>query len=293
MDRVIKTPAPGFVKLPRALLSEEWARKPAQVAVFVHLLLSASREPMEWHGIAIKRGQVITSYASLSASCGLTIWAVRNALKGLQEAGAARFSAHLSTRSKTEKAARLPARGYTLITICNYDSYEGFSEEGRTLTRTPLKETAARSSTRFPATYKEDIRNNIDISSPVEDAGLFTPEATPTPGPMAQALTEIVKDNRFLPIVEDWLAYKRERRETYKSKRGLTQFYTRLVTLSTGDPETARRLINTAMANNWAGIFAERAAVTSTPRPSTRIDIPSESAGDYESTFVNTYKQTR
>lgn len=286
MDRVIKIPAPGFVKLPRALLSEEWTRKPAQVAVFLHLLLSASREPMEWHGIAIKRGQVITSYASLSASCGLTIWAVRNALKGLQEAGAARFSAHISTRSKTERAARLPARGYTLVTICNYDSYEGFSEEGRTLSRTPQNENAARSSARFPATYKEDIRNNIDISSTVEDCSLFTPEGPEaTAKPLHITLSAIVTDERYLCIVEDWLAYKRERRETYKSKRGLTQFYNRLVTLSKGDPEAARRLINTAMANNWAGIFPERAAVTSTPRPRPRIDIPSESTGNYESTL--------
>ena len=285
MARVNNTQPPGFVKLPRSILAEDWAGKPAQLAVFVRLLLSASREPMDWHGIAIKRGQVVTSYASLSASCGLTIWAVRNALKGLQEAGAARYTAHLSARSQTKEAARYTARGYTLVTICNYDSYEGIREEGRTLPRTLQNEGAARSSARFPATYREDIRNDIDISSPVEDAALFPPEATPAPGPMAQDLAKIVTDGRFLPIVEDWLSYKRERRETYKSKRGLTQFYNRLISLSQGDPEAARRLINTAMANNWAGIFPERtpAAASTPPRTRARIDIPAAKDGDFVS----------
>ena len=285
MNRV-NNPPPGFVKLPRSLLAEDWAGKPAQLAVFVRLLLSASREPMDWHGIAIKRGQVVTSYASLSASCGLTIWAVRNALKELQEAGAARYTAHLSARSKTKGAARFAARGYTLVTICNFDSYEGINEEGRTLCRTPQKEDAARTPARTPATYKEDIRNNIDISSAVEDRALFSTEATPSPDPIAQHIAKIVTDKRLLPIVEDWLSYKRERRETYKSKKGITQFYNRLVALSEGNPEAARRLTNTAMANNWAGIFPERAAATSTPpRARTRIDIPAENAGDYVSTL--------
>ncbi len=102
---------------------------------------------------------------------------------------------------------------------------------------------------------------------------------------MAQDLAKIVTDGRFLPIVEDWLSYKRERRETYKSKRGLTQFYNRLISLSQGDPEAARRLINTAMANNWAGIFPERtpAAASTPPRTRARIDIPAAKDGDFVS----------
>ena len=285
MDRVISTPPPGFVKLPRSILAEDWAKRPQALALFVRLLLSANREEKDWHGITIKRGQLVTSLRSLSASCGLTVSAVRTSLDGLQRAGLAHLLAHPGAHPKKGGPAHLAAQGYTLITICNFDSYEGFADSVRTPQRTPQSEEAAHFAAQSLALTKEDIRNNIDISA--QDGNLFSGEQSPAPTPRAKQidLAGIVTDSRYLPIVEDWLSYKRERRETYTSKRGLTQFYNRLIALSNGNPDTARRLINTAMANNWAGIFAERAAVTSTPRARGRIDIPAESAGDYESTL--------
>ena len=284
MDRVINPP-PGFVKLPRSLLAEDWAGKPALLAVFVRLLLSANREAKEWQGITVDRGQIATSYSTLSASCGLTIWAVRKALEGLQEAGAARFTAHISTRSKTKGAARSSARGYTLVTICDFDNYEGAREESRTLPRTLKNAEAARSSARLAATTKEDIRKDIDISTSVEDASLFPTETRSAPDLQARALARIVADKRFMPIVEAWLTYKRERRESYKSTVGIDRFYARLRQLSKGDPAAAERIVNTAMANNWAGIFAEKTPIASTPKARSRIDIPAESEGDYKSTL--------
>jgi len=61
----------------------------------------------------------------------------------------------------------------------------------------------------------------------------------------------------FLPIVQDWLAYKKEKKQTYK-QRGAKMFYSQLVNLSNNDAEIARLIIEQSMANNWAGIFALR-----------------------------------
>lgn len=61
----------------------------------------------------------------------------------------------------------------------------------------------------------------------------------------------------FLPIVQDWLAYKKEKKQTYK-QRGAKMFYSQLVNLSNNDSEVARLIIEQSMANNWAGIFALR-----------------------------------
>lgn len=58
----------------------------------------------------------------------------------------------------------------------------------------------------------------------------------------------------FLPIVQDWFAYKKEKKQTYK-ERGAKTFYTQLVNLSDNNPEIARLIIEQSMANNWAGIF--------------------------------------
>lgn len=59
----------------------------------------------------------------------------------------------------------------------------------------------------------------------------------------------------FREIVSDWLAYKKSRKETYKSDQSIKAFYNKLNTLSAGDPEKAKKIIEQSMANNWAGIF--------------------------------------
>ncbi len=285
MESVISTPPPGFVKVPRSILAEDWARRPQALAVFIRLLLSANREAKDWHGIAIRRGQFVTSLRSLSKSCGLTVSAIRTALDALQKAGLAHLLTHPGAHPKKGGPAHLAAQGYTLITICNFDSYEGISESVRTPQRTPQNEESTRLAARSLALTKED-KEIIDISA--QDGIIFPREETKTPTTRSPQidLANIVTDSRYFSIVEDWLSYKRERRESYKSKRGLSLFYNRLFELSHGDPDTARRLVNTAMANNWAGVFPERTAATSTPpRARDRIDIPNESAGDYESTL--------
>lgn len=63
-----------------------------------------------------------------------------------------------------------------------------------------------------------------------------------------------VVDEDMKPIVEDWIRYKREKKQTYKPT-GFKTFYRQLVKFSSGTPERARAIIERSMANNWAGIF--------------------------------------
>ena len=58
----------------------------------------------------------------------------------------------------------------------------------------------------------------------------------------------------FEQVVQKWLAYKRERHQTYKP-RGLEAMRRRLFDLSGGDPNTALAIVEQSMANNYAGIF--------------------------------------
>lgn len=59
----------------------------------------------------------------------------------------------------------------------------------------------------------------------------------------------------FQPVVADWLAYKSERGQTYR-QRGFESLYRRLVELSGGNADTARRIVEQSKANNWAGLFS-------------------------------------
>ncbi|HHT04548.1 MAG TPA: hypothetical protein GX005_09560 [Bacteroidales bacterium] len=64
---------------------------------------------------------------------------------------------------------------------------------------------------------------------------------------------EINKD--WAQVVFDWLEYKKERRETYKSDRSVKSFITKLRNLSGDDPAVAREIVEQSFANNYAGVF--------------------------------------
>ena len=95
----------------------------------------------------------------------------------------------------------------------------------------------------------------------------------------------------FVPIVEEWMAYKKERGQEYKGQKGLTQFCSRLLDLSAGDAATARRLVGNAMAANWATVYEERPQTgTQAPRKSacrtrTQRTLSIDEGDLYETTF--------
>lgn len=60
----------------------------------------------------------------------------------------------------------------------------------------------------------------------------------------------------FMQVFTEWLAYKKERHETYKTPRSLRACYKRLTELADNDPLTAEKIIQQSFANNWAGLFA-------------------------------------
>lgn len=58
----------------------------------------------------------------------------------------------------------------------------------------------------------------------------------------------------FIPIMEQWLAYKKEKGQTYKPT-GLRTCYKKLVEYSNGNAEKAKQIIEEAMSNNYSGFF--------------------------------------
>ena len=62
-------------------------------------------------------------------------------------------------------------------------------------------------------------------------------------------------DPLFLQVFTDWINYKKQRNETYKAEAGEKAFYNLLLKLSNNNPVTAKSIVETSMANNWAGIF--------------------------------------
>lgn len=112
----------GWIKLHRKFLEWEWYTDSKMVHLFIHLLLSASIEDRKWKGIVLQRGQLATTVAELSKKTGLTARNLRTCIDKLEEC-------QIIDRQTTNK--------YTLITICNYESYQAREDDSRQTSDNP------------------------------------------------------------------------------------------------------------------------------------------------------------
>jgi len=104
----------GWIRMHRRFIEWEWYRDNNVKVLFLHLLLTANHKEKEWKGHTIKRGELVTSISSLSKHTNLSSKQVRGALQKL---------------SKTGETAIKTTNKFTLLTIVNYDKYQGETQE--------------------------------------------------------------------------------------------------------------------------------------------------------------------
>lgn len=111
------------------------------------------------------------------------------------------------------------------------------------------------------------IGNDIDI----EEGG--TGETNPKKDIDMDIINRLNLEPLLIPVVYDWLKYKRARSESYKSDKSVSLFIANLTKYSGGDISKARQIIEQSMANNWAGIFEpKQPARFGTPQPETSVN---------------------
>ncbi|MFM5248214.1 helix-turn-helix domain-containing protein, partial [Aeromonas caviae] len=94
---------------------------PVRKALWLHLLLEAAHERCEvsFNGnrLLIQRGQVVGSARSLGEACGISEDSARRSLDAFEQEG------------MISRSSKQGTRGYTLVTLLNYDPYQrGVSE---------------------------------------------------------------------------------------------------------------------------------------------------------------------
>lgn len=104
----------SWIKIFRELLQWEWFQKAEMVQLFIYLLLKASCADKQWQGITVKRGQLVTSNATIRQDLRLSEQQIRTCIKRL-----------ISTGEITYKSTNR----YVIITICNYDKYQEFGSQ--------------------------------------------------------------------------------------------------------------------------------------------------------------------
>lgn len=96
------------MNLHRQLLDWEWFDNSHMVHIWVYFLLKANVKDGSWHGVDLKRGQLVTGRKALSTELNLSEQQVRTCLEKLTKTG-------YINQQTTNK--------YTVVTICNYDSW--------------------------------------------------------------------------------------------------------------------------------------------------------------------------
>lgn len=137
----------GWIKLHRKILDWEWFTSPSTLQLFIYLLLRANKEDKKWRGILIKRGQLVTSAATISEETKLSTQQVRTSLNRLK-----------STNEITSKTTNR----FTLVTVCKYESYQLYDEEEQQTKQQALQQTNNKQITNKQQQLKnnKNIRNN-------------------------------------------------------------------------------------------------------------------------------------
>lgn len=103
----------GWIKIYRSLLDWEWFDDAETVQLFIYLLVTANYEDKKWRGIVVERGQTVIGIEAIAKRLKTTRQKIRTRLKKLEER-------ETITISSTNR--------FTIVTICNYDSYQDGNE---------------------------------------------------------------------------------------------------------------------------------------------------------------------
>ena len=142
----------GWIKLHRSLLEWEWFTDSNTLHVFIYLLLKANIKDVKYRGLVIPKGSLVVTVSDIGNVLGLSHKAVRTALEHL------RLSEQIATQATNK---------FTIITICNYASYQAREDnEGQTkgtATANERQTNGKRRANLIEEEYKEDKKENINI----------------------------------------------------------------------------------------------------------------------------------
>lgn len=211
----------GYVKLYRSFLDWEWYDHLPTRVVFLHLLLSANFEEKEWHGIQIKRGEVVTSVRKLSQKCQTTLQQTRAALRNL---------------STTHEITQYPTSHYTLIHIESFEKWQGLSTH-----KEIVQDTLCNTQNTRIATTTKEIKKKEDIKKVEIKEKNIKKESFAIPPEIADAFEGFAEMRK-------------------KKGKALTDYSTKLILsklqkLAGDDYSLQRQILDQSTLNSWQGVF--------------------------------------
>ncbi len=222
----------GYIKLSRKMLSWEWYSDINTKVLFIHLIFKANWKDGRFQGVEVPRGSLVTSLGNLARETGLSVREVRTSLNHLKTTGEVTSKRHAK---------------FSVISIKNYCLYQDADKQN------DKQETSERQAIDKRATTIEE-RNKKKKEIREEDK-------TPVNGRGGYP-TDIIDQYDFSEEmrakIDEWLEYKKERRESYKST-GLTALL-RKISQKSGEygENPVMALMDECMANGWRGIIWDK-----------------------------------
>lgn len=230
----------GYIKEYRSLLSWGWFKDPFTAHLWEYLRLAANWDETVFKGKPVRRGELVTSYPAMAEATGMSVQNVRTAIRHLKQTGEIEMKSF---------------RDFSIVTIVNYDRYQA----DNSLDNSQL--TVCQQDANRQLTTIEESKKARKQESKKEKDGAGAPTHDP-----AECFNEPVRS-----AVRDWLNYKKERREAYKST-GLKSLLTEIENRVKQHGEQAvAEVIRLSMANNWRGIIWDRITETRPEKPKYRM----------------------
>lgn len=181
----------SWVKIYRSFLEWEWYDDTNTKILFLHILLKANFKTKNWRGEEIKRGSFITSLENLSKQTGLSIMQVRTSISKL-----------ISTSEITKQSSSQ----YTVITVNNYETYQGVTSKATNEQQTDNKRVTT---TKEREERKERKKKNSSIKV-LRDSEFWEELSLKFNTNRSYIEQECEK-------MEDWLKAKGKRQSDYKA----------------------------------------------------------------------------
>lgn len=134
----------GFIKLHRSILNWEWWKDGNTRSVFLWLLLNAQWEDSRYKGVEVPKGSLVAGRKMIAEELGISERNVRTSLNHLKS---------------TNEIAIKTTNKFSVITIVNWEKYQGFDSEA---TNKPTNKPSLNRPTSDHIKEIKNIRNKED-----------------------------------------------------------------------------------------------------------------------------------
>lgn len=174
-------------------------------------------------------GTLIVSIRKISSELCIGVRTVRTLLKKM-------YATHQTTQLLTHQVTH---KG-SMITVCNIKSYRG---------RKRTCDTPSDTATETPSDTQKVAEVSMADITKVGERSLFDNTAE----------GRYFEDEQMNNAILQWLAYKKEKKQSYKPK-GLEMLKKKLQALSNGNGVVAMQIVEQSMSNNYSGLFPLKGA---------------------------------